>query len=48
MNDQEMLPLAGQPVIMPNADKRLFEYGYAVAIADNNHDGVLKTIAKKG
>lgn len=48
MNDQEMLTLAGQPVIIPNADKRLFEYGYAVAIADNNHDGVLKTIAKKG
>lgn len=48
MNDQEMLSVAGQPVIMPNADKRLFAYGYAVAVADNNHDGVLQTIAKKG
>ena len=48
MNDQEMLSVAGQPVIMPNADKRLFAYGYAVAVADNNNDGVLQTIAKKG
>jgi len=43
MNDLEMLAIAGQPIIMPNADKRLFAYDYAIAVADNNHDGVLQT-----
>ncbi|CAH1852665.1 HAD-IIB family hydrolase [Convivina intestini] len=44
LNDAEMLNYVGQPIAMPNSDPLLLEKGYPQALADNNHDGVLKTI----
>ncbi|MBS9334862.1 Cof-type HAD-IIB family hydrolase [Fructobacillus sp. M1-13] len=47
LNDLEMLEYVGQPYIMPNADPMLLGRGFKKAVADNNHDGVLKTILQK-
>lgn len=41
MNDLEMMELAGQVYVMPNADERLFNRGFGMADLDNEHDGVL-------
>ena len=41
MNDLEMMELAGQVYVMPNADERLFNRGFNMADLDNEHDGVL-------
>jgi Cof subfamily protein (haloacid dehalogenase superfamily) len=43
LNDLEMLKRVGHPVAMPNGDKFLLDQ-FDVAVADNNHDGVLGTI----
>ncbi|CAK8053694.1 Cof-type HAD-IIB family hydrolase [Eupransor demetentiae] len=43
-NDIEMLDYVGKPFMMPNSDERLFDRGYSAALANNNRDGVLKTI----
>ncbi len=45
-NDLEMLRYVGQPFIMPNAEAFMHERIKNVAVADNNQDGVLKTIEK--
>ncbi|CAK1229426.1 Hydroxymethylpyrimidine pyrophosphatase and other HAD family phosphatases (Cof) [Fructobacillus fructosus] len=47
LNDLEMLNYVGHPYIMPNADPLLFGRHFNEAVADNNHDGVLKTILQK-
>ncbi|MBS9335822.1 HAD family hydrolase [Fructobacillus papyrifericola] len=47
LNDLEMLDFVGQPFIMPNADPLLMGRGFERAVADNNHDGVLRTILQK-
>ncbi|OIK87320.1 hypothetical protein ATW79_03985 [Oenococcus oeni] len=47
-NDLEMLYYVAHPFVMPNAPdfiKREFS-GEQIALSDNNHDGVLKTIDK--
>jgi len=46
MNDYEMLQYVGYPISMPNGDEKLIDE-FPVAIADNNHDGVLDTIIKE-
>ncbi|SCB82650.1 Cof-type HAD-IIB family hydrolase [Weissella bombi] len=43
LNDAEMLAAAARPFAMINGDESLKEL-YPLAIDDNNHDGVLKTI----
>ncbi|MDR3189958.1 MAG: HAD-IIB family hydrolase [Lactobacillaceae bacterium] len=43
INDIEMLDLAGRPFAMPNGHMALIE-AYPAACADNNNNGVLKTI----
>ncbi|MDD9138277.1 HAD-IIB family hydrolase [Fructobacillus sp. CRL 2054] len=47
LNDLEMLNYVGHPFIMPNADPLLRGRGFETEVADNNHDGVLKTILQK-
>jgi Cof subfamily protein (haloacid dehalogenase superfamily) len=43
LNDLEMLEAAAKPFVMPNSDKNLLDGRFPVALADNNHDGVLAT-----
>ncbi|WP_251548247.1 HAD family hydrolase [Limosilactobacillus caecicola] len=43
-NDVSMLQLAGQSYAMPNGGLEVHQVATADAVADNNHDGVLKTI----
>lgn len=43
LNDFEMLSLVGHPFAMPNGDPALLKQ-FPPALADNQHDGVLKTI----
>jgi hypothetical protein len=47
LNDLEMLEYVGQPVAMTNADEELFKHDFAISVADNDHDGVLRTILEK-
>ena len=47
LNDLEMLEYVGQPVAMTNSDEALFQHDFARSIADNDNDGVLKTILEK-
>ncbi len=47
LNDLEMLEYVGQPVAMTNADEALFTHDFALSVADNEHDGVFKTILEK-
>lgn len=47
LNDLEMLEYVGHPVAMTNSDPELLNHGFALSVADNNHDGVLKTILEK-
>jgi FMN hydrolase / 5-amino-6-(5-phospho-D-ribitylamino)uracil phosphatase len=44
LNDYEMLKVAGFPWAMPNSDPRLLDGQFDVAMADNEHAGVFKTI----
>ena len=43
-NDVSMLNLAGRSFAMPNGGQAVHEVATDEAVADNNHDGVLKTI----
>lgn len=43
-NDVPMLKLAGQSFAMPNGGQAVHQAADQEALADNNHDGVLKTI----
>lgn len=43
-NDLEMLRYVGHPFVMPNAEQFMHDRISTQALADNNHDGVLKTI----
>lgn len=47
LNDLEMLEYVGHPYAMTNADKELFKHDFEVSLADNEHDGVLRTILEK-
>ncbi|WEV54973.1 HAD family hydrolase [Leuconostocaceae bacterium ESL0723] len=44
LNDLEMLDYVGYPVVMQNSDPQVLDRHYPQTVADNNHDGVLKTI----
>ncbi|HEY4399371.1 MAG TPA: HAD-IIB family hydrolase [Lactobacillaceae bacterium] len=47
-NDLEMLGFVGQPYRMPNASQNVAAHTeFNVAVADNNHNGVLRTIQEK-
>ena len=43
----EMLEYVGHPVAMTNSDPEIWNRGFALSVADNNDDGVLKTILEK-
>jgi Cof subfamily protein (haloacid dehalogenase superfamily) len=44
LNDLEMLNAAKWPFVMSNGDESLLDGRFAIALADNNHDGVLETV----
>ena len=44
LNDMEMLEYVGHPVAMTNSDEALFQHDFARSVADNDNDGVLRTI----
>lgn len=46
LNDMEMLEYVGHPVAMTNSDPELLKHDFDVSVADNQNDGVLKTILK--
>lgn len=43
-NDIEMLQAAARGIAMSNAEEQLLPYADMVSLADNDHDGVLKTL----
>lgn len=47
LNDLEMLEYVGHPVAMTNSDSEILNRSFALSVANNNHDGVLKTILEK-
>lgn len=47
LNDLEMLEYVGHPVAMTNSDPEILNRSFALSVANNNHDGVLKTILEK-
>ncbi|GMA70349.1 haloacid dehalogenase [Leuconostoc litchii] len=46
LNDMEMLEYVGHPVAMVNSDPELFKHDFDISVANNQDDGVLRTILK--